>query len=210
VKYLRAIKAYREEGRPVICRDETYIHSSREWDDGSGTGLKAPVSKGQRFIIVHAGNTGTSPTLNLHRAYCLNKNSMIVINRFFFRWRAKFHTECSFNIPVWFKEWRLPRRHKPQEKLIPNLKPSSVIVVDSVSCRPLWYSGSVLATGPKVRGFKPGRGRWIFKGSTRGSKAVGPMSYITACTRTLRAWNRCFVGKIQRPCFSPTSLLLRC
>jgi hypothetical protein len=23
---------------------------------------------------------------------------------------------------------------------------------------------SVLATGPKVRGFNPGRGRWIFKG----------------------------------------------
>jgi hypothetical protein len=22
---------------------------------------------------------------------------------------------------------------------------------------------SVLATGPKIRGFKPGRGRWIFK-----------------------------------------------
>jgi hypothetical protein len=33
---------------------------------------------------------------------------------------------------------------------------------------------SVLATGPKVRGFDPDRGRWIFKG--RGSKAVGPMS----------------------------------
>jgi hypothetical protein len=25
-------------------------------------------------------------------------------------------------------------------------------------------SGRVLATGPKVRGSKPGRGRWIFKG----------------------------------------------
>jgi hypothetical protein len=42
---------------------------------------------------------------------------------------------------------------------------------------------SVLATGPKVRGFNPGRGRWIFKGDNpehnflrRGSKAVGPMS----------------------------------
>jgi hypothetical protein len=44
---------------------------------------------------------------------------------------------------------------------------------------------SVLATGPKVRGFDPGRGRWIFfKGDKnpehhflrRGSKAVGPMS----------------------------------
>jgi hypothetical protein len=39
---------------------------------------------------------------------------------------------------------------------------------------------SVLATGPKVRGFNPGRGRWIFKGDKnpqhnflrRGSKAV--------------------------------------
>jgi hypothetical protein len=32
-------------------------------------------------------------------------------------------------------------------------------------CRhPRWSSGSVLDTGPKVRGFKPGRRRWIFKG----------------------------------------------
>jgi hypothetical protein len=30
--------------------------------------------------------------------------------------------------------------------------------------RPHWSRGSVLATGPKVRGFKLGRGRWIFKG----------------------------------------------
>jgi hypothetical protein len=44
---------------------------------------------------------------------------------------------------------------------------------------------SVLATGPKIRGFKPGRGRWIsrvIKSVARlpseGSKAVGPMSQI--------------------------------
>jgi hypothetical protein len=50
--------------------------------------------------------------------------------------------------------------------------------------RPRWSSGSVLATGPKVHGFKPGRGRSIFKGDKnpwhdflwRGSEAVGPMS----------------------------------
>jgi hypothetical protein len=43
---------------------------------------------------------------------------------------------------------------------------------------------SVLAIGPTVRGFKPGRERWIFKGNKspqhdflcRGSKAVGSMS----------------------------------
>ena len=50
VKYLRAITAYREEGRPIVYTDETYIHSSHTtsytWDDGLGAGLKAPVSKG--------------------------------------------------------------------------------------------------------------------------------------------------------------------
>jgi hypothetical protein len=36
---------------------------------------------------------------------------------------------------------------------------------------------SVLATGPKVRGFDPDRGRWIFKGDKSGSPDhVGPMS----------------------------------
>jgi hypothetical protein len=43
---------------------------------------------------------------------------------------------------------------------------------------------SVLATGPKVRGFDPDQGRWIFKDDKnpehhflrRGSKAVSPMS----------------------------------
>jgi hypothetical protein len=47
---------------------------------------------------------------------------------------------------------------------------------------------SVLATGPKVRGFDPDRGRWIFKGDKnlehhflrRGSR-------FTACKRTLQA-----------------------
>jgi hypothetical protein len=41
-----------------------------------------------------------------------------------------------------------------------------------------------IATGPKVHGFDPDQGRWIFKGDKnpehhflrRGSKAVGPMS----------------------------------
>jgi hypothetical protein len=36
---------------------------------------------------------------------------------------------------------------------------------------------SVLATGPKVRGFDPDRGRWILRViKVSGSKAVGPMS----------------------------------
>jgi len=61
VKYLRAITAYREEGRPIVYAGETYINclhtTSYTWDDGSGAGLKAPVSKGRRLIMVHTGNS---------------------------------------------------------------------------------------------------------------------------------------------------------
>jgi len=43
-----------------VYADETYIHSSHTtsyaWDDGTRAGLKAPVSKGRRLIIVHAVN----------------------------------------------------------------------------------------------------------------------------------------------------------
>jgi len=61
VQYLHAVKAYREEGRPIVYADETYLHSSHTtsyvWDDGSGTGLKAPISKGRCLIIIYAGNS---------------------------------------------------------------------------------------------------------------------------------------------------------
>ncbi|KAJ4445926.1 hypothetical protein ANN_12612, partial [Periplaneta americana] len=59
IAYLRAIHKFREDGRPIIYTDETYLHSSHttthEWTDSSTEGLKAPMNKGQRLIIVHAG-----------------------------------------------------------------------------------------------------------------------------------------------------------
>ncbi|XP_068897191.1 uncharacterized protein [Tenebrio molitor] len=59
VEYLRRIKRYREEGWNIIYCDETYLHSSHTsplaWDDGSNRCLKAPVGKGSRLIILHAG-----------------------------------------------------------------------------------------------------------------------------------------------------------
>jgi hypothetical protein len=54
---------------------------------------------------------------------------------------------------------------------------------------------SVIVTGPNVRGFKPGKRKWIFNADInlqhtslqRGSKAGGPMSSdFTACQRTLQ------------------------
>jgi hypothetical protein len=49
--YLRNISRFRNEGRPIIYTDETYIHSSHTkdhaWSDDKNAGLLAPISKGQ-------------------------------------------------------------------------------------------------------------------------------------------------------------------
>ncbi|KAG8235850.1 hypothetical protein J437_LFUL015780 [Ladona fulva] len=59
IEFLRSINRFREEGRPIIYTDETYIHSSHttpfQWKSDDKKGIKAPVSKGQRLIIVHGG-----------------------------------------------------------------------------------------------------------------------------------------------------------
>jgi hypothetical protein len=65
-------------------------------------------------------------------------------------------------------------------------------------CKWLWWSrGSVLAFGTQVRGFKPGRSHWIFKGekilstpSFRGEvKPLVPCRRFAACKRSLNvAW----------------------
>ena len=59
-KFLRAIKKYRAEERPLIFLDETWANShiapERIWIDNDGKGgWKRPSGKGQRLIILHAG-----------------------------------------------------------------------------------------------------------------------------------------------------------
>jgi len=110
--YLRNISRYRREGRPIIYTDETYIHSSHTkdhaWSDGTNAGLLAPVSKGQRVIIVHAGS----------------ENGFISNALLMFKSGTKsgdYHHEMNFdNYERWLKT-----------KLMPNLPPNSVLVVDN-------------------------------------------------------------------------------
>ena len=60
-KYLRLIRKYRKEGRPIVYLDETWANSSiapeRLWldEDGRG-GWKRSSGKGRRLIILHAGS----------------------------------------------------------------------------------------------------------------------------------------------------------
>ena len=59
-EYLQTILQYRRDGRPIIYIDETYINSShttsRGWYGKDSEGVKAPVSRGRRLVVVHAGS----------------------------------------------------------------------------------------------------------------------------------------------------------
>jgi hypothetical protein len=115
-KYLDKIKEYRREGRPIVYLDETYINAGHTitkcWTDGSAQGLLAPISKGRRLIIVHAGGEmGFVPNaLLIFKSGCKSKSS-------------DYHDDMNAeNYERWLKE-----------KLIPNLPQNSVVVTDNAS-----------------------------------------------------------------------------
>lgn len=112
LNYLREIQRYRREGRNIVYMDETYIHSSHTtpfaWSDTSLQGLFAPVSKGRRLIIIHAGGEqGFIPN-----AYVRFKSQQK---------SGDYHDDMNYtNYEKWLKE-----------KLIPNLPPRSVLIIDN-------------------------------------------------------------------------------
>jgi hypothetical protein len=75
---------------------------------------------------------------------------------------------------------------------------------------------SVLATGPKVRGFKSGRGRWILRVIKSVARLLSEGKYSSRFhvvdlrhVKEPYEHEKMLVGKIQRPCFSPVFHLLR-
>lgn len=114
VKYLRKIREYRTKGYDIIYLDESYIHSShtrpRAWTDDSSSGLKTPISKGQRLIMAHAGG---------EKGFV--KNSLLL-----FKSGTKtgdYHDDMNFeNFCKWI-----------QEQVLNNLEEPSVIVMDNAS-----------------------------------------------------------------------------
>lgn len=114
INFIRQIRRYRSEHRPIIYTDETYVcttHSTpKSWQDDTSEGLHTPVSGGDRLIIVNAGgSSGFVPGA-------------------FLQWKASqstgdYHENMNqTNYEKWIKE-----------KLIPNLQPRSVIVVDNAA-----------------------------------------------------------------------------
>lgn len=112
INYLQKLRQYRQQNRPIVYTDESYVHSShakpKGWADGSTKGLKKPISKGQRVVIVHAGSeTGFVPS-----ALLTFKSGMK---------SGDYHDDMNFdNYEKWIRT-----------QLLPNLAPNSVIVVDN-------------------------------------------------------------------------------
>lgn len=112
--YLSKLQEYRSQGRPIIYTDESYIHSShtlpRSWSDETSQGCKVPISKGDMLVIVHAcSEQGFIPEALL--IYPAKKQT------------GDYHSNMNAaNYQKWVKE-----------KLLPNLPPQSVLVIDNAS-----------------------------------------------------------------------------
>ncbi|XP_054288006.1 uncharacterized protein LOC129003735 [Macrosteles quadrilineatus] len=139
ISYLRAVKRFRNEGRTIIFMDESYIltsHvSSLSWSDNSTKGMRVPISKGQRLIMIHAGSEA---------GFVPNALTM---------WKASsttgdYHDNVRKETMIkWMKE-----------KLLPNIPPKSVIVVDNAP-----YHNAQLDKAPTSNSRKQEMKDWLTK-----------------------------------------------
>lgn len=154
VKYLRDVKQYRKEKRPIVYMDETYFHSSssseKSWSDSEKTGLKKPVSKGQRVIVVHAGGEmGFVPN-----ALVMFKSGLK---------KGDYHDDMNKNN---YAKWL-------EEKLVPNLQPNSVVVIDNAP-----YHREQVNPAPTSSSLKCDMVKWLSeRGIPHSSQQLKPELY---------------------------------
>ncbi|XP_068250360.1 uncharacterized protein [Palaemon carinicauda] len=116
-KFLREMKALKTSGyKSFVYLDETWINQNHTvgkcWIDinsENATGIKPPTGKGSRLIVLHAGTErGFVPNCEL---VFQSKND------------GDYHKQMNHTV---FKEWFI-------SQLIPNIPPSSIIVMDNAS-----------------------------------------------------------------------------
>ena len=123
-KHLRAVRAYRREGRKLFYMGETWVNegitTGKAWVDstvkskkqafmsGLSVGLKNPSGKGRRLIVVHVGNEDGF----------LEGGELI----FESRKGGDYHDEMSGEV---FQNWF--------EGILPKLPRNSVIIMDNAS-----------------------------------------------------------------------------
>lgn len=154
IQYLRQVRKYRKEGWNVVYNDETYIHSSHTvphaWDDDSLKCLKAPITKGQRLIIVHCGgSTGFIP------------NALLMFKSG--RKTGDYHDDMNHKNYIKYLE----------EKVIPNLKEKTVLVIDNAS-----YHNVCVEPSPTTSWKKDAMQKWLAERNiTYGDRETKPELY---------------------------------
>lgn len=139
ISYLRSLKHYRSQNRPIIYLDESYILSthvsSKTWSDGSNNGMHVPISKGERLVIIHAGG---------EKGFVPNA---------FTCWKASSHSgDYHDNVNVdMFMKWIT-------EKVLPNLEPRTVLVIDNAP-----YHNAQLEKPPTSKSKKQIMKDWLIK-----------------------------------------------
>lgn len=135
INYLRTIKKKREEGFIPVYLDETWVDthhtSSHQWtSDSIFKNRKIPLSKGQRFVVLHAGcENGFLPGCDLVF------KSISTVGR-------DYHTEMNSKI---FEKW-------VKEQLEPVLPPKSLVVMDNASYHSVREEGTKAPTSNSLKG----------------------------------------------------------
>ena len=136
--YLRRMRRNRQEGRPQVYLDDTWINShaapERIWvdEDGSG-GWKRPSGKGERLIILHAGIAlGWVPECG---KWFKSKTKS-----------ADYHDEMNAQH---FLEWF-------ETQLMPNIPPHSLIILDNAK-----YHNTVVEKVPTKSSRKEDMRQWL-------------------------------------------------
>lgn len=117
MEYLITINEYRENGREIVYLDETWFDThdvpKKGWVDSSGNcTTNAPSNKGKRITIIHAGTKNGFVPGALALSAKNIKDS-----------RVDYHDDTTAELfENWFKT-----------KLLPNIQPNSVIVMDNAS-----------------------------------------------------------------------------
>ena len=117
MEYLIKINEYRESGRDIVYLDETWFDThdvpSKGWVDSSDhCRTKAPSNKGKRITILHAGTkNGFVPNALALSAKNIKDS------------RVDYHDDTTAQL---FEDWF-------KIKLLPNIQPNSVIVMDNAS-----------------------------------------------------------------------------
>lgn len=114
IEYIKQIKKYRSEGKPIYYQDETWVTKNMTlnnvWLDENGRGgLKVPQGKGERSIICHIGGENG-----------FVENAKLIFRGTKSKKISDYHSEMNSAV---FLDWL-------ETKVLPNVPTNSVIVLD--------------------------------------------------------------------------------